>query len=255
MKFIKKLLFRILSEKAYLHLMHRGFFLLYDLNLLKNDKSFKYHYKVNELIHADYTVVDIGANLGYFSKNFARLTPKGRVICIEPIPKFYEVLKFFLSKYKHLEIHNVALGSEEGYITMALPQSNGMIRTGLPHIVTDAKEANSQPTQEVKIIKGSLLLNKLDRLDYIKCDVEGYEWNILQEIHPLLEKFNPYLQIEISPENMNHVIPYLKELGYSQFGLLDKKFIREDGNQQQEGDFFFVHSVHLEYFTSKHSIN
>ena len=252
MKLIKKILFRLLSEKAYLNWMHRGFFFLYDIGFLKKDKNFKYHYKVKELIAPDYVIVDIGANLGYFSKNFARLTPKGKVICIEPIPKFYQVLKHFLAKYKHVELHNVAFGLEEGHITMALPQSNGMIRTGLPHIITNQRESELHPTQEVQIVKGSALLLHLDRLDYIKCDIEGYEWNVFQEIRTALERFKPYLQIEISSDNSDKLIPYLKSLGYTQFGLFRNKFISEDGPQIEEGDFFFVHQSKLEAFTNKH---
>jgi FkbM family methyltransferase len=255
MKFLKKILFLLLSEHSYLRLMHRGFFFLYDLGFLKNDKSFKYHYKIKELIASDFTVVDIGANLGYFSKNFARLTPRGKVISIEPIPKFFLVLEKYISKYKNVQLYNVALGMEEGSITMVLPQSNGMLRTGLPHIVTDPKEANLHPTQEVQIIKGSSLLINQERLDYIKCDIEGYEWNVMQEIRPVLEKFNPYLQIEISPENRNQLIPFLKALGYIQFGLYNNQFTREDGQQKEEGDFFFVHSVNLENFSLSHKIN
>ncbi len=251
MKFIKKVLFRFLSEQSYLKLMHRGFFFLYDIGYLKNDKSFKYHYKIKELIASDFTVVDIGANLGYFSKNFARLAPKGKVVCIEPIPKFYGVLKQFLSPFKNVQIHNLALGLEEGSITMVLPQSNGMIRTGLPHIARDASEKTAHPTQEVKIVQGSVLLANLDKLDYIKCDIEGYEWNVMQEIRPILEKFKPYIQVEISTENRNLLIPYLNAMGYKQFGLYDKKFVAEEGEQKDEGDFFFVPVEKLEAFCLK----
>ena len=65
MKRIKLLFFYILSEKRYLRLLHRSFYLMLDLNLLKKDSKFKYHYKVKEIIKEDDTILDIGANLGY----------------------------------------------------------------------------------------------------------------------------------------------------------------------------------------------
>ena len=95
MKQLKKFLSRVLSQAAYLRTMHRAFYFLYDLGFLKNDARFKYHYMVKKLIQPDFVVVDIGANLGYFAKNFARLTPKGKVIAIETVPMFYAVLKQF----------------------------------------------------------------------------------------------------------------------------------------------------------------
>ncbi len=86
MKLIKKLLFRVLPQSTYLKLLHRSFYLLYDLNLLKNKKSFKYHYMVKEFIKDGDIIIDIGANLGYFSKTFARMSPSGKVIELNHFP-------------------------------------------------------------------------------------------------------------------------------------------------------------------------
>ena len=92
MKFIKKILARILSQKAYLQTLHFVFYVMYDLRLLRGDKRFKYHYLIRKIIQEDYVVVDIGANLGYFAKNFSRLAKQGKVIAIEPVPAFFNVL-------------------------------------------------------------------------------------------------------------------------------------------------------------------
>ena len=100
---IKRILTKVLSQQGYLKAMHRGFYFLFDLGLLKRDKRFKFHYKVASLIKKDFTIIDLGANLGYFAKNFARLAPQGRVICIEPILPFYIILQKFLGSYTHVE--------------------------------------------------------------------------------------------------------------------------------------------------------
>lgn len=249
MQIIKKILYRILSEKQYLRLLHRVFYLMYNLGLLKNDRRFKYHYAVKKLIKPDYTVVDIGANLGYFSKNFARLAYNGKVISIEPVPQFFDVLDHFMRKFKHSTRYNVALGKEEGTITMVLPKSNGMIRTGLPHIAESEEEKKQHDTREVKIVKGSELLSNLERLDYIKCDIEGYELNVFRELLPILEKYQPFVQIEIADKNQIEMLQLFQSLGYTQFGIVNFKFIQETGDQQEEGDYFFVPTGKLEEFT------
>lgn len=248
---LKKLLYKILSQRAYLRTLHRSFYLLYDLGLLKNDARFKYHYMVNKVIEPNFSVVDIGANLGYFSKNFARLANKGRLVSIEPVPVFFETLSHFMKKFPHVTLHNVALGTEEGTITMVMPETNGMIRTGLPHIAVSEEEKTQHANQEVKIVKGSELLGKLDRIDYIKCDIEGYELNVFQEIKPILEKHLPYVQIEIAEKNMNEMLDLFNSLGYTQFGIKNFKFVRETGNQAEEGDFFFVPAARLDAFEKK----
>ena len=65
---IKRLLLSILSEQQYLRLLHRGFYALLDLGLLKGNRKFKFHYNIYSIINKKDVVLDIGANLGYFAK-------------------------------------------------------------------------------------------------------------------------------------------------------------------------------------------
>ncbi|MFN5635275.1 MAG: FkbM family methyltransferase [Flavobacteriia bacterium] len=241
MQRIKKILYKLLSERQYLRVLHRSFYLLYDLKLLKNDKRFKFHYAVKQLIKPEYTVVDIGANLGYFSRNFARLANKGKVISIEPVPQFFDILDSFMKRYSHSVRYNVALGIEEGTITMVLPKSNGMIRTGLPHIAESDEEQKQHDTKEVKIVKGSELLSNLDRIDYIKCDIEGYELNVFKEISLLIDRHKPIVQIEIAPKNLDEMSKLFSDLGFVQYGIVNGKIVAENGAQQEEGDYLYVH--------------
>ena len=239
---IKRLLFSILSEQQYLRLLHRGFYALLDLGLLKGNRKFKFHYKIYSIIKKKDVVLDIGANLGYFAKSFSRLAKEGKVICVEPLPQYYEVLNFYLGKKKNIKIHNVALGKEAGTVTMVLPMQNGMIRTGLPHISNEIT-SNKERTQDVELVNPLSLLNNETKLDYIKCDVEGYEWVIFQELKPALAKYLPTIQIEIDPSNIEKLLPFFRDLGYVQYGISQFKFIREDGAQNEPGDYLFVHKT------------
>ena len=126
-----------------------------------------------------------------------------------------------------------------------------MIRTGLPHIAESEEEKQLHATQEVKIVKGSNLLADLKKIDYIKCDIEGYELNVFQEIKPLLEKHLPYIQIEIAEKNLDEMSRLFNSLGYTQFGIKDFKFVKESGKQAEEGDFFFVPQKRMEEFEKK----
>lgn len=248
MKSVKKFLAKILSQKSYLKTLHRVFYLLYDLKILKNDSRFKYHYAIKKIIQKDFVVVDIGANLGYFSRNFARLTPNGKVIAIEPVPIFYSVLKYFLSEKPNVELHNIALGKEEGIITMVMPETDGLIRTGLPHIAQSEEEKKMHKTQDVKIVKASEFIGKIPKIDYIKCDIEGYEGIVFDEIKPVIANQRPFVQLEISEENRKQLLALFIELDYLQFGIYDAQFISEEGMQKEEGDYFFVPKEKLTVF-------
>ena len=248
MKFIKKILARILSQKAYLQTLHFVFYVMYDLRLLRGDKRFKYHYLIRKIIQEDYVVIDIGANLGYFAKNFSRLAKQGKVIAIEPVPAFFNVLTHFLGNKKNVEIHNVALGKEDGIITMVMPESDGFIRTGLPHIASTEEEKKNNKTQEVKIVKAKEFIGGIPKIDYIKCDIEGYEGVVFEELKSILEEKRPLVQLEISDQNKEQLLRIFKEIDYLQFGVSNFKFVQEEGAQQEEGDFFFVPSEKLNYF-------
>jgi len=248
MKVIKKFLARILSQKAYLRTLHRVFYILYDFRLLRWDRRFKYHYLIRKVIQEDFVVVDIGANLGYFSKNFARLAKEGKVISIEPVPIFYNVLTHFLGTRHNVEIHNIALGKEEGTITMVMPESDGFIRTGLPHIANSEEEKKNHKIQEVKIVKTKEFIGQFPNIDYIKCDIEGYEGIVFQELKSILEEKRPMVQLEISDQNKEALLALFKEIDYLQFGIVNFKFVQETGNQQEEGDYFFVPTEKLNYF-------
>ena len=239
MKFIKKLLAKILSAAGYVKAMHRGFFFLFGLGFLKGNPKFKYHYAVKNWIKPTDHVVDIGANLGYFAKVFADLTPEGKVTCIEPIPLFYSTLKHFLGNRPGVGLHNVALGDHAGSVTMALPETDGFIRTGLPHIIQDSKET-AHKTQEVEVARASQFFSSLKKVDYIKCDIEGYEAKVFLDIKNELERLRPVVQLEISKGNVDELLELFKKLNYAQFGICDFKLIEESGEQAEQGDYLFI---------------
>lgn len=248
---VKKFLYKLLPQRTYLKVLQRGFYTMYNLGLLKKDEKFKYHYLIKDIIEPTYTVVDIGANLGYFSKTFARLTPQGKLLSIEPVKPFFDVLSDLLSNYNQATVVNYALGREKGILTMVLPESNGMIRTGLPHIAESEEEKQLHKTHDVEVVKGSDLLAELGSIDYIKCDIEGYEPVVFDEIKEVVRNSKPIVQIEIGPENEASMLKYFDELGYIQYGVSNFKVIKENGQQKEQGDFLFVHNSKAEAFESK----
>jgi FkbM family methyltransferase len=211
------------------------------MGILKNDERFKFHYMVKKLIEPDYTVVDIGANLGYFSRNFSDLVKTGKVISIEPVRPFFETLQYFIGGRKNVTLHNYALGQEEGTITMVMPTSNGMMRTGLPHIAESEEEKQQHRTHAVQIKRPSELLKDITKIDYIKCDIEGYERTVFEEMKHIVEKHLPIIQIEIDPKNREFMFSYFAQLGYTQYGITNFKIVKEvPGKQQEQGDYIFV---------------
>lgn len=222
--------------------LHRSFYFMYRLGLLKNKTSFKYHYFIKHIIKPDYVVIDIGANLGYFAKTFSRLVPQGKLIAIEPLPQFHAVLDHFIGNKENVELHNVALGKSSGSITMVLPKTNGMMRTGLPHIMSNEQEGEHQTTQQVQMINTSAFFSTFDRIDYIKCDIEGHEWEVFSQLGEVLKEKRPIVQIEIDQKNTDDILTFFQDLNYVQYGIQAGKCIAENGKQAEQGDYLFIPS-------------
>jgi FkbM family methyltransferase len=239
---LKRLLYFLLSERQYLMTLHRSFYFMYRLGLLKNKQSFKFHYFIQRIIQPEYVVIDIGANLGYFAKTFSRLVPNGKLIAIEPLPQFHAVLDLFIGSKENVELHNVALGKTSGSITMVLPKTNGMMRTGLPHVMRNEQEGEHQTTQQVQMVNTSAFFSTFERIDYIKCDIEGHEWEVISQLGAVLKEKRPIVQIEIDPKNTELLINFFSELGFVQHGIVNGKCVAESGKQSEQGDYLFIPS-------------
>ena len=67
--------------------------------------------------------------------------------------------------------------------------------------------------------RGSELFAGLERLDFINCDIEGYEVVVMNELRPLLERFRPTVLIETGGENRPQIVALFTTLGYAGFTL------------------------------------
>jgi FkbM family methyltransferase len=250
-KFLKYALFKLLGRDKYLRLLHTVFFILYDANLLKRNKNYQFNYFLKKIIKEGDYVVDIGANLGYFSKIFSRLVgDSGKVICIEPVKPFFDVLNWSLKNKQNCILYNYALGTENKKIELVLPKTEGVFRTGLSHIPSDESEKQNSYIFETEMTTGSSLLKEVPRLDYIKCDIEGYELIVLTELSDVIKKHLPVLQIETWDNNKNDVIKLMTSLDYLPFTLIKNKLQTYHSNQAASGDFLFIHQKHLKLYES-----
>ena len=238
---IKKLIYNNLGEAQYLKTLHRLFFLAYRSGYLKKDPVYKYHYFVKQLIRPDDVIVDMGGNLGYFTKIFAHLAPKGRVVAIEPVVPFFKTLQWATRGLKNVTLHNYALGTEEKSIQMSVPKNEGYLRTGLANVADDKKSAQDNYLFDVKMKRASSLLASLPVINYIKCDIEGFEEYVLPEIKSLLVKHKPILQVETWGPHKKVIDELMQELGYNKYSLEEGKLVQLPGDGDASGDYVFIH--------------
>ena len=89
--------------------------------------------------------------------------------------------------------------------------------------------------------KPSVLFGNLDRIDYIKCDVEGFEYIVLSDMKEILKKFKPIVQVEVWPDNKNNLLELFNELGYTPYKVHKYQLVpQNESDNPLPGDYIFI---------------
>jgi FkbM family methyltransferase len=244
-KAIRSILLRVLGYQSYLSWVSDIYIRLIKGGMLK-DKYPELFY-LQKIIKPGYTCVDIGANVGYYSVFLSKYAGQsGRVYSIEPVPLFANV--FLKNTLKHalnnITLYQTALGAENKKITMGTPTINGVFRHGLTKVLSDDKnEAVNMQTYESDMRIPDELFSPIEKIDFIKCDVEGYEIHLFPHLINTLTKHLPIIQIEISEEeNRQKMFDILMPLGYKVFKLQNANLVHitaAEAMKYEGGDFYF----------------
>jgi len=241
-QFFKLFIFKTFGLKNYLRILQRTFFLFYRTGFLKFNPIYSCHYFVKHLIDKGDIIIDIGANLGYYSFLFARWTgDSGKVHAVEPIAVYNEIFKEKAKKYRNITLYPYALGEEEKTVQLVTSSQNGYLSTGLPHIF-DSKQDGVIEKQafifEAQMKKPSILFENLDRIDYIKCDTEGFEYIVLSEMQEIIMRCKPKVQVETAPENEKSLLDLFHSLGYAPYKLHNHHLVLQTENERPlPGDY------------------
>ncbi|MGI0058014.1 MAG: FkbM family methyltransferase [Nitrosarchaeum sp.] len=169
-------------------------------------------------------VIDIGANIGYFTLIFAKLVgDKGKVFAFEPDPTNFELLKknVEINGYKNVVLEQKALSDNQGKMMLSLNKVNTAGHQ------LDFKNEKSSNSVEVDVLSLDKYFSKhIIDINFIKMDVEGAESNIIQGMTNILKnskslkmivEYNPIAinEIGLNPKN------YLNLLVENGFCLYD----------------------------------
>ncbi|OFX27878.1 MAG: hypothetical protein A2033_06425 [Bacteroidetes bacterium GWA2_31_9] len=242
MKSIRKLLVKLFGINTYLKIVSKIYIFLVKNGCLK--KKYPEIFNLKNIVKQDFVCIDIGANLGYYSYFMSKYAGKnGKLYSVEPIPMFANIWKSNMkSSDTNYKLFQVALGGENKTVQMGIPERDGVLRHGLTKITSSAEEKYvSFFDVEMKI--PDELFADLTKIDFIKCDVEGYESIVFDNFKKLISKHRPLVQTELSGiENRLHVIELFKEMNYSVNVLEDEKLIpiSENDIKLVDKDFYFI---------------
>ena len=150
----------------------------------------------NRYVKSGMAVVDIGANIGYFTMLLALLVePSGLVVAVEPNPENIKLLEASrrVNGFDQVLIIQVAAGRHTGLLALNVSHSNGM--TGELPSNLDAVFA----LRPVPCFALDGILPKDRRINLVKIDTEGAELNALIGLSETIDRDHPVIVSEFSP--------------------------------------------------------
>ena len=139
---------------------------------------------VKKVIKKNDIVLDIGANIGYYSLIFAKLVgDSGKVFSFEPESENFKILKknIEVNGYNNVILEQKIVSNADGKSTLYVSEKAGSHRIYKPDNYVESLEIESI-SMDSYIEK-----NNIKKINFIKIDVEGAELNVLQGIQKILD--------------------------------------------------------------------
>jgi len=177
------------------------------------------------------TVVDVGANIGYFSLLASRLVgASGRVVAIEPNSENCRLilLSADVNGAANVELLPVALDQQRGWAYFSSHVgSNGGLIPGSPSDLVEGRGTVVPTFALDELVDGPV--------HFIKFDVEGAEGRAVAGARNLIEKWLPLMTTELSLEMLGRVsgingedfLRWFEALGY-EIAILNRTTNRPD---------------------------
>ena len=147
------------------------------------------------LLPAGGTMIDIGANVGLHCIKLAQRIEGIKILACEPVAGTLACLQRNVRKNgvaEQIEICRVALGDHTGEIRITATReiANFVVSDRMPAAPAATETVPSQRLDD-------LVGERLERVDLIKCDVEGSELAVLRGASGTLARFKPTVFVEI----------------------------------------------------------
>lgn len=192
-----------------------------DHNLYYGYKDNSYNSVLNDITSAK-VILDIGANIGNSSLFYTSINPNAYILAFEPHPNTYKLAEENLKLNKFPNIHLLNIGLSEKKESLKLYEVNDN-NPGMNRILT---ESNDFPFKTIDVDRLDTVCQqrKIDKIDFIKIDVEGFEYSVLSGGMEVIERSKPVLFIEIDDNNLRGnnksakmLVELLISFGYREF--------------------------------------
>lgn len=145
---------------------------------------------VERVTEPGWTVLDIGANIGAHTLRFSRLVgTTGRVFAFEP-------MDYAFSKLSRNLLLNEAGNTRAFKLALSDHNADACPVDFRSSWATSGERRRETSSVDLRKLDDWFLEHRLSRLDLIKLDVDGHEWQVLKGGLMSIERYRPILLIE-----------------------------------------------------------
>jgi len=164
---------------------------------------------LGQVVKPGETVLDVGAALGMYTVPLSYLTgPTGRIFSVDPQPRNFHVVRFLrrLTGARRGTIRRIAFGTQQGESAIAVPIIFGLPIFGHGHIADGVQEKGPHRVRHtatpVDTIDAWVAREGIEKVSFIKVDVEGFEPSVVEGAHGLIERDRPSMLLEIEDRRL-----------------------------------------------------
>ncbi len=193
---------------------------------------------------------DVGAHGGSWSRGLARIVQKGHVYSFEALPYYADVLRktMKLLGQRRVTVLNRAVAELDGSVQMARQDRDGNTLTGKTHVAVSGEEAQEMVSVPAVTLDSFWREIGEKRVDFVKCDVEGFELFVLRGARALIEGCHPVFYNELNVEWCERydyapadIFGFFQKYDYAPFYLdMEKGLVRVDVNKHVNRDVLFL---------------
>lgn len=162
-------------------------------------------------------VLDIGANSGLYALLAASVSPAAEVHAFEPLKRIAEVLRYNvgLNPSFRIHVHEMAIGDKTGTAEMYDPGGKRETSASLNSSFRSSwKDHYPVPVARVDDF---ITEKRIEQVDLIKLDVEGFEEFAIDGMLDTLHRYKPAMMLELLPKATPRLLEQLERLEKSGF--------------------------------------
>lgn len=231
-KRIGNYLILLVNPKHYKNLLFSNFEYVSLSNLTQNRLFEPDLLLLDRYIHQGDICFDIGSNNGEYTFLFEKYAGAKNVYAFEPILKLNKILKKI---FTDVNIFQIALSSKNQICDFKIPKINNFYFYSRGKLDIQILEPNETDSHIVKVECRTLdsFVSELNllKLNFIKIDVEGHEFEIIKGGINTFKKFKPIILLEIEQRhhdfNIKEIFDFIEALGYKMkfYNILDDTFL------------------------------